>query len=59
MIIHSHVLKAINEANIAKNQVLEKGHPGQRADVRQGEATGMKVQGCCEVGTKRTTILEI
>lgn len=56
---HSHILKAVNDSNMGKKQVLEKGHSGQLADVRQGEAIGAQVQGFCGVGTKGNTGLEI
>lgn len=42
---HGHILKAINDTKMAKNQILKKGHPGQLADIRQGEATSAQVQG--------------
>lgn len=56
---HCHVLKAVNDSNMAKKQILEKGHPGQLADVRQREAIGTQVQGFCGVGTKGNTVLKI
>lgn len=56
---HSHVLKAINGLNMAKNKVVEKDHPGQVAGVTQAEASGTQVRGYSGAGTKGNAILEV